>query len=183
MDFEVKRVATWQHKPESEVWGWDSVVCVPELPPTQFPYCNPDLEGGTTEEYVVIQWGGGVRQSFLKKDLHINGKFNYSNSKIPYAKEATSMTKHKTNTNENGASPDGRVRHSHHFSSPGLLPGHRTTPPVCQLPWCGGSSHRRTRRTYNYTQPCTGVLRGRGGRRKKGGRSATDVSLGGIFFC
>ena len=63
------------------------------------------------------------------------------------------------------ASPDGlvvKVQRSHCVSGPGSLPGHRTTPPVCQLPCCGGGSHR-TRTTYSwYIQLCTGAL----GRRK-----------------
>ena len=42
-----------------------------------------------------------------------------------------------------------KVWRTHHFGGLGSFPGHRTIPPVCQLPGCGNSSQRRTRRTYN----------------------------------
>ena len=42
-----------------------------------------------------------------------------------------------------------------HFSSPGSVPGCRTTL-LCQQPCCGSSSQKRTRRTYNSDiQLCT----------------------------
>ena len=81
------------------------------------------------------------------------------------------------------ASPDGLAVKFHTllFSGPGSFPGRRTTPLVHQWPCCGGSSHRRTRRAYNYTQLRTGTLGME--RKKKGGRLATDVGLEWIFSC
>ena len=55
-------------------------------------------------------------------------------------------------TGEGWASSDGltvKVLHSHGFGVLGSFPGCGTTPPVCQLPCCGGGSHRRARTTYN----------------------------------
>ena len=42
------------------------------------------------------------------------------------------------------ASPGGllvKIQGAHHHS-PDSFPGHGITPPVCQLSYCGGSSHR-----------------------------------------
>ena len=73
-----------------------------------------------------------------------------------------------------------KVQRSHCFDGPGSPPSCGTTPPICQLPCCGGSSRRRSRRTYNQNiQPCTGSLK----RGKKRGKLATDVSSGRIFPC
>ena len=58
-----------------------------------------------------------------------------------------------------------------------LLQNH--PPPVCQLPCCGASSHRTPGTTYDI-QSCTGIW---GGKCKKKGRLAIDVSSGKIFPC
>ena len=50
--------------------------------------------------------------------------------------------------NKKESQPDGlvvKVWRSYCFGGPGLLPGGGTTQPLCQLPCCGSSSHRRTR--------------------------------------
>ena len=50
------------------------------------------------------------------------------------------------------ASPDGlviKVPCSHCSGRRGSLPGRGTTAPVCQMPCCVSSSHRRARMTYN----------------------------------
>ena len=65
------------------------------------------------------------------------------------------------------------------FGGLGLVPRHVTALPVCQQSCCGSSSHRGTRRTYNYTQLCTGALEGRKEekRRKTGNRCQLMVNL------